>query len=177
MPHWIIAAASTTTSSSSSSNPFNSVTEFFSSSTFRLIEDLFGLFLVALWLACAYWVFKDARRRVEDPIVLVVCVLTGLVFGPLGLLIYAIVRPAELIDDRRERELEMEMMQQRLSDSVRCSFCKTPVREDYLVCPTCGHRLRSTCASCGKPLEPSWRVCPYCEADVHGSLMPTYDRM
>ncbi len=67
-------------------------------------------FMIAFWLACAYWVFKDARRRVEDPIILVVCVLTGLVFGPLGLLIYSIVRPAELIVDSREREMEMEMM-------------------------------------------------------------------
>jgi len=176
VPHWTIAAATTTTTSSSSSNPFSSVTDFFKSPTFQFIEYMMVFFLIALWLACAYWVFKDARRRVEDRIILIVCVLTGLVFGPLGLFIYTIVRPAELIVDKREREMEMEMMAQRLGDSARCSFCKSPVRDDYLVCPICGHRLRSTCASCGKPLEPNWRLCPYCEADVLGPVMPAYDR-
>ena len=53
-----------------------------------------------LWIACAYWVFKDARRRIDDKIVLAVVVLTGLVFGPLGLIVYAIVRPAEPLADR-----------------------------------------------------------------------------
>ena len=58
---------------------------------------------------------------------------------------YAIVRPPELLADRDERELEMQMMAQRLSEETRCSFCKTPVQDDYLVCPTCGRRLRSQC--------------------------------
>ena len=138
MPHWIIVA----TSSSDSSNPFQSVTDFFKSPTWHFITLMFYFLLVVLWLACAYWVFKDARRRIDDKIILAVAVLTGLVFGPLGLIVYAIVRPPELLADRDARELEMQMMEQRLSEESRCSFCKTPVRDDYLVCPTCGRRLR-----------------------------------
>jgi len=173
LPHWVLAAAA-----SSNSNPFNSVTSFFSSSTWHFVTQMFYFLLVVLWLACAYWVFKDARRRVDDKIILTVCVLTGIVFGPLGLIVYAIVRPPELLADRREQQLEMQMMEQRLVEVSRCSFCKTPVRDDYLVCPTCARRLRTTCASCGKPIEPSWRVCPYCETDVHGTVAPVsvYDR-
>ena len=169
MAHWIIAAASNET------NPFQSVSDFFTSPLWHFILYMLIFFCVAIWLACAYWVFKDARRRVEDKVVLVVCVLTGLVFGPLGLIIYAIVRPPELIDDRQERELEVRMMELRLGDESRCSFCKTPVRDDYLVCPTCGRRLRTTCPSCRKPIDPKWRVCPYCEADVHMAPVAAYD--
>ena len=173
MPHWVLAAAA-----SSDSNPFQSALDFFKSPTWHFITLMFYFLFVVLWIACAYWVFKDARRRVDDKIILAVCVLTGLVFGPLGLIVYAIVRPPALLADRREQELEMQMMEQRLSEESRCSFCKTPVRDDYLVCPTCGRRLRTTCASCKKPIEPSWRVCPYCEADVHGAMPPVsvYDR-
>ena len=173
MPHWIIAA----TSSSDSSNPFQSVTDFFKSPTWHFVTLMFYFLLVVLWLACAYWVFKDARRRIDDKIILTVAVLTGLVFGPLGLIIYAIVRPPELLADRDARELEMQMMEQRVQEESRCSFCKTPVRDDYLVCPTCARRLRSTCTQCGKPLEPNWRVCPYCEADVRGAPAAVYDRL
>ena len=66
-------------------------------------------------------------------------------------------------------------MEQRIGDEERCSFCKTPVRDDYLVCPTCGRRLRS-CPSCRKPIDPQWRVCPFCEADVH-AMPPVFDRV
>jgi len=173
VPHWIIAAAA----SSDSTNPFQFVTDFFKSPTWHFITLMFFFLVVVLWLACAYWVFKDARRRIDDKIILTVAVLTGLVFGPLGLIIYAIVRPPELLTDRDSRELEMQMMEQRVQEESRCSFCKTPVRDDYLVCPTCARRLRSTCAQCGKPLEPSWRVCPYCEADVRGAPAAAYDRL
>jgi hypothetical protein len=171
--HWIIAA----TSSTDSSNPFQPVTDFFKSPTWHFLTLMFYFLIAVLWIACAYWVFKDARRRIDDKIVIAVCVLTGIVFGPLGLIVYAIVRPPELLADRDERELEMQMMAQRLNEDSRCSFCKTPVKDDYLVCPTCGRRLRSTCGHCGKPLEPSWRVCPYCEADVHAAPATIYDRL
>jgi hypothetical protein len=171
VPHLIFAVAT----SSSSNNPFQSVSDFFSSPLFHFVTYMLIFFGVAVWLACAYWVFKDARRRVQDRVVLVVCVLTGLVFGPLGLIVYAIVRPPECLDERRERELEMRMMEQRLSEESRCSFCKTPVRDDYLVCPTCARRLRTTCPSCRKPVEPQWRVCPYCEADMHMAPAGSYD--
>lgn len=168
MAHWTIAAKA-------ESNPFQSVSDFFSSPTWHFILYMLVFFGLAIWLACAYWVYKDARRRVEDKVVLAVCVLTGLVFGPLGLIVYAIVRPPEYVADRRERELEMRMMEQRLTEQPRCSFCKSPVRDDYLLCPICGRRLRTTCPSCRKPVEPQWRVCPYCEADVHMSPVTTYD--
>ena len=82
-------------------------------------------------------------------------------------LVYTIVRPPEYLDDVRERELEMRMMEQRLASEERCPFCRTPTREDYLVCPTCGRRLRTVCQSCRRPVDPQWRVCPYCEAEVH----------
>jgi len=176
VPHWTIVAAKETTTTTTDNNPFQSVLDFFSSPTWHFITLMFFFFVVVLWLSCAYWVFKDARRRIDDRIVLVVAVLTGLVFGPIGLIVYAIVRPAETIADRQERELEMLMMEQRVGGEERCSFCKTPVRDDYLVCPTCGRRLRTTCPSCRKPIDPQWRVCPFCEADVQGAA-PVFDRL
>jgi len=161
LPHRTLLAAN--------DNPFKSVSDFFTSSTWTFIVRMGVVFVIAVWLACAYWVFKDARRRIDDRLLIAVAALTGLVFGPVGLIVYAIVRPPEYLEDVRERELEVRMMEQRLSDEQRCSFCKTPVRDDYLVCPTCGRRLRTVCRSCGRPVEPQWRVCPYCETEVHGA--------
>lgn len=172
MPLAIIGAAQ----SSADTNPFQTVTDFFSSPLWQFVIYLAYFSLVAVWLAGAYWVFKDARRRIEDPIVIGVCVAAALVFGPLGWIVYAIARPSEYIADRRVRELDLQMMEQRLNEDARCSNCTTPVRDDYLVCPACGQRLRLQCRSCHRPLDPSWRVCPYCEADTHPSTYSAQDR-
>lgn len=160
-----------------SGNPLQSFVDFFGSPAWGLLVRMSVFFLVALWLACAFWVFKDARRRLDDKLVLIAAALTGLVFGPFGLVIYSIVRPAELLVDRRERELEMEVLQRRLGDAERCTACRTPLQDDYLVCPTCGQRLRTPCVSCGKPVDGGWRLCPYCEADQRGAAAPAHERV
>ena len=102
--------------------------------------------------------------------------LAALVFPFAGVLIYVIVRPPEYLDDVHERELEMRMIEARLSEEQRCSYCKTPVRDDFLVCPNCQRRLRSMCPNCRRPLEPAWKVCPYCETQVGYEPAAAYDQ-
>ena len=128
-----------------------------------------------LWIACAYWVFKDARRRIDDKIVLAVAVLTGIVFGPIGLIVYAIVRPPETLADRREHELEDAMMEQRIGEEERCSFCKTPVRRTTWCAP---HAAGACAASVRPAASPSTRSggCAVCEADVR-AMPPVFDRV
>ena len=46
---------------------FSGVRDFFNSGTWLLVRNLSLFFVVVFWLAVAYWVFKDARRRIEDP--------------------------------------------------------------------------------------------------------------
>ena len=157
------------------SDPFGSVKDFFQSSTWHFIELMFVFFLVVVWLACAYWIFKDARRRIEDKVIVAVAVLTGLVFGPLGLFVYAIVRPPEYLEDVRERELEIRSMEQRLSEDMRCPFCKTRVKDEFLVCPNCMRRLREVCGNCRRPVEPAWKICPYCEKQLGRSESVGFD--
>jgi len=147
----------------SSSDPFGSVKGFFRSSTWHFLVYMSWFFLIVLWLSCAYWIFKDARRRLDDRIVMTVAVLTGVVFGPFGLFVYCMLRPPEYLEDVRERGLEIQTMEQRLAEESRCPFCKTRVHDDYLVCPHCMRRLREVCTNCRRPLDPDWRICPYCE--------------
>ncbi len=151
-------------------DPLRGFVDFFSSPWWRFLVDMAAVFAAALWLACAYWVYKDARRRLADRLLVVVAVLAGLVFGPFGLVVYAIVRPPETLAEREERELELQLLATRL-DEERCAFCRTPVAEDYLVCPTCGRRLRVKCPACQRALAPEWRVCPYCETEVRSAAV------
>jgi len=145
---------------------FSSVHDFFHSSTWYVIRNLGILLVIVFWIATVYWVFKDARRRIGDKLLVGVATLLGVVpfIGPL---IYMLFRPPEYLEDVRERELEIRAIEERLGGvRHRCPVCRALVDEDFLVCPVCTTRLRQACTRCGKPLESAWQVCPYCETPI-----------
>jgi Double zinc ribbon len=145
---------------------FSSVHDFFHSSTWYVIRNLAIVLVVVFWVATIYWVYKDARRRIGDPLLVWVSTALG-VIPFLGPLIYQLFRPPEYLEDVRERELEIRAMEERLGGfDPRCPVCRAEVGEDFLVCPVCTTRLRQACTGCGKPLEPAWQVCPYCETSI-----------
>jgi hypothetical protein len=122
--------------------------------------------VVLLWLATAYWTFKDARRRIADPWLVGLATVVGLVPPFLGPIIYMFFRPPEYLDDVRERELEIRAIEQRLRTREHCPVCRAEVESSYLICPVCTTKLRQACVSCKQPLEPLWQVCPFCETPV-----------
>ena len=125
------------------------------------------LILGVLYLALIFWTFADARRRIDDPL-LVVCATLASFFPFVGTIVYLIVRPPEFLEDVRERELEIAAAEARLAGAEHhtCPYCNYEIEKTFLVCPSCMHRLKEPCTTCGKPLDPRWKVCPYCEAEV-----------
>ena len=125
------------------------------------------LVLVVVWAALIFWTFADARRRIDDPM-LVACATAASLFPFVGTIVYAIVRPPEFLDDVRLRELEMHAAESRLHslDWDLCPNCDYEIRSDYLRCPSCLKRLKESCVACRKPLDPRWKICPYCETEV-----------
>jgi len=144
----------------------SSLHDFFNSQTWFLTRNLAGLFVVIFWLALVYWVYKDARRRIEDPWLVGISVLVG--FVPfLGPLIYMLFRPPEYVDEVRERELEIKAMEERLARrDLFCPVCRAEVESTFLVCPVCTTKLKQACTGCKAPLEALWQVCPHCETPV-----------
>ena len=144
-----------------------SLHDFFSSGTWFVIRNLALFFVFVFWLALVYWVYKDAKRRIEDPWLVVMATLLGLVPPFLGVLVYMLFRPPEYLDDVRERELEIKAMEERLAKrDLFCPVCRAEVDATYLVCPVCTTKLKQSCVSCKAPLEALWQVCPYCETPV-----------
>jgi hypothetical protein len=146
---------------------FDGIHDFFRSDTWLVIRNL-GLFFVGVfWLATAYWVYKDARRRIEDPWLVAIATALGLVPPFLGALIYMLFRPPEYLEDVRERELEIKAMEERLARrELHCPVCRAEVDISFLVCPVCTTKLKQACVTCKAPLEPLWQVCPYCETPI-----------
>ena len=144
-----------------------SVHGFFSSGTWLVTRNLLVFFAVVFWIAFAYWVNKDARRRIEDPWLVGMATLLGLVPPYIGPFIYMLFRPPEYIEDVRERELEIKAMEERLAKrDLHCPVCRSEVDSSFLICPICTTKLKQACTNCKAPLEALWQVCPFCETPV-----------
>ena len=46
---------------------FGGLRDFFESGTWFVVRNLSIFFVIVFWVATVFWVFKDARRRIEDP--------------------------------------------------------------------------------------------------------------
>ena len=135
---------------------------FFHSTGFVLSRDLALVVVAVFWLGLAYWTYRDAKRRVDDPWLVGTATALGLVpfLGPLA---YLLFRPPETLADVRAREVEVRALEARLSrQEPRCPVCRTGVEPAFLVCPVCTTQLKQPCSSCKAPLESLWQVCPYC---------------
>src|SRR5436305_14226533 len=150
---------------------------FVSSSGLDLAIKLVILFLIAIWAALVFWTFSDARRRIEDPMLIGCAAAASLFFPYVGTIVYMIVRPPEYLDDVRERELEIAAASARLQqvEQLSCPYCDFEIEKTFLRCPSCLRRLKEPCGTCGRPLDPRWKICPYCEAEV-GQAAPQQRR-
>ncbi len=136
-----------------------------------LLRNLGLAFVVILWLATAFWTFKDARRRIGDPWLVALATVLGFVLPFVGPVIYMFFRPPEYLDDVHERRLEIKAMEQRLAElDRRCPVCRAHVEPNYLVCPVCTTRLKQSCGTCGQPLDALWQVCPHCATAIATAL-------
>ena len=145
---------------------FGGVHDFFHSSTWFVIRNLAVFLLIVFYLATIYWIYKDAKRRIEDPIIVTVVTLIGVV-PFVGVFIYMLFRPPEYLDDVRERELEIKSMEKRLGGrDLHCPVCRAEVEPEFLICPVCTTKLRQACVTCHRPLEALWQICPYCETPI-----------
>jgi RNA polymerase subunit RPABC4/transcription elongation factor Spt4 len=146
---------------------FGGVHGFFHSGTWSAIELVLAALVILFWAATVFWVRKDARRRIDDVVLVQVATLLGAVPPFLGPLIYMLFRPPEYLEDVRERELEIRAIESRLgAQALKCKVCGCNVDDDFLICPVCTTKLRQACTECSRPLEPAWQVCPYCETPV-----------
>ena len=139
-----------------------------------LARNLGGIIALVFYASIVLWTYKDARRRIEDPILIATAVALSML--PLvGVFVYMLLRPPEYIADVRERELEIRAMERTLGRQERCPYCRSHIEGDYLSCPICATKLRQACVTCDKPLDPRWKLCPFCETEVI-SRGPSPDR-
>ena len=127
------------------------------------IVAFISAFTAALWLALVIWTFRDMRLRSRDIFAQLLAPLVVLIFGPLGMLIYLILRPQETLAEVYARTLEEEALLQDITEEQPvCPECKHRIEPDFILCPACHTELRKACPHCGRLMLMRWEICPYC---------------
>jgi Double zinc ribbon len=146
---------------------FGSVHGVLHSTAFNLAQKLTLLLAVIFWLGLAHWVYRDARRRMDDPLLVATAAALGALVPYVGALIYLLFRPPETLEDIRSRKIEVQALKARLRPrATLCPVCRTEVQADFRVCPVCTTQLKQPCAHCDAPLDRLWQICPYCATPV-----------
>lgn len=136
-----------------------------------------AVYLTIMYVAVAFWVVRDARRRSESWIFALFAGLLGLGLPFFGVLLYMIVRPPRTLDEERTLQLEEQALaEEEITESPTarpCPKCGREIEQDFVICPYCRTQFARRCTSCGKWLRLGWHVCPYCAEEVG---LPSFGR-
>lgn len=130
------------------------------------------IYFFIVWIALIIWVAKDISYRSQSRTFQVFCVLLMILFTPLWVLLYILIRPRKSIYDKHNAEIEWnlgilgEIVQDHLEVTTAeyiCPSCDEEIQPDFVICPSCKTSLKDTCHECHKLIRESWKVCPYCQ--------------
>lgn len=142
---------------------------FFGNPAVQLGLRAIAIYFVVLWLAGAYWAFRDMQLRTENPILpygaaSLIIVFTP-VFFPFAIVVYRIIRPQERIGEVYERALAEEALLAEVEAIHTCPTCSRRVHDEWIICPTCRTRLNRVCPNCEKLVGLDWSLCAWCGRD------------
>jgi RNA polymerase subunit RPABC4/transcription elongation factor Spt4 len=128
------------------------------------------IYFTILYVAVAFWIVRDARRRSESWLFATFAALIGLGLPFLGALLYLIIRPPRTLDEERALQLEEQALAEEEiveTPTVRpCPKCGREIEQEFVICPYCRTQFARRCAACGRWLRLGWHVCPYCAEEV-----------
>ena len=130
---------------------------------------MIAIYLVVLWIASAYWAFRDMQQRSDNAILPYVVAATIILFTPvffvLAVWVYKIVRPHEKIGEVWERNLAEEALLAEVEAIRHCPTCERRVHEEWIICPSCRTRLNRVCPNCSRLVGLDWSLCAWCGKD------------
>jgi RNA polymerase subunit RPABC4/transcription elongation factor Spt4 len=137
-----------------------------------------AIYFVILWLAAAYWAFRDLQLRSENPILpylaaAFIIVFTP-IFFPLAVFVYRIIRPQEKIGEVYERNLAEEALLAEVESIKSCPTCARRISDEWIICPTCRTRLNRVCPNCSRLVGLDWSLCAWCGKDFERRESPVH---
>ena len=120
-----------------------------------------------LWLALAFSVIRDARRRSMSRLMFGVAIALAFVPPFLGALVYFVLRPPQTTEEERALELELyDPATDGESHTRPCPHCGREIERTFIICPYCRTQFARRCLNCDRALRLGWSICPYCATEV-----------
>jgi RNA polymerase subunit RPABC4/transcription elongation factor Spt4 len=153
-----------------------SLSGFFESDIVQFGLRAIGVYLVIIWLASAYWAFRDMQQRSDNVILPYVAAAGIILFTPLFFIlavwIYKIVRPHEKIGEVWERNLAEEALLAEVEAIHHCPACDRRIDDEWIICPSCRTRLKRVCPNCSRLVGLDWSLCAWCGKDFERREVP-----
>jgi hypothetical protein len=148
---------------------------FIGSPPVQFVLQAIAIYLVVLWLAGAYWAFRDMQHRTENPILPYVAASFVIVFTPiffpLAIFVYKIIRPHEKIGEVYERNRPRRRSSPRSNRSTTARPAPAASRRvDHL--PDLPDRLNRVCPNCSRLVGLDWSLCAWCGKDFERRDLP-----
>jgi RNA polymerase subunit RPABC4/transcription elongation factor Spt4 len=147
----------------------DAIGQIFANPAVQLALRAIAIYIILLWLATAFWAYRDLQHRTANPVAPYLAATLIIVFTPIfflfGYILYKIVRPKETVAETNERALAEEAMLVEIESQPHCANCSRPVHEEWIICPTCRNRLRRVCPNCSRLVELDWSLCAWCGKD------------
>ena len=122
-----------------------------------------------LWLAAAYWAFRDMQQRSGNVILPYLAAAGIIVFTPIFFIravwVYKIIRPHEKIGEVWERNLAEEALLAEVESIHHCPGCDRTINDEWIICPSCRTRLNRVCLNCSRLVGMDWSLCAWCGKD------------
>lgn len=154
----------------------DSLTGIFDSAPVQFGLRAIGIYLVILWLATAYWAFRDMQQRSDNAILPYLAAAGIILFTPIlfifAVWIYKLVRPHERIGEVWERNLAEEALLAEVESIHHCPTCEKRIDDEWIICPTCRTRLKRVCPNCSRLVGMDWSLCAWCGKDFERREAP-----
>ena len=152
------------------------VGSFFDSAPVQFGLRAIGIYLIVIWLASAYWAFRDMQQRSDNAILPYIAAAGIILFTPiffiLAVWIYKIVRPHEKIGEVWERNLAEEALLAEVESIHHCPTCEKRIDDEWIICPNCRTRLKRVCPNCSRLVGMDWSLCAWCGKDFERREVP-----
>jgi hypothetical protein len=141
-------------------------------SAVQLTGRLFVLYAIIVWVATAWWAFRDLSLRTPSTLApfLVAGLATPVFFVPIAI-VYRALRPSETMAEAGERDLTETALEASTTHEA-CPSCGSPIEDGWRLCPFCRNELLVPCPRCTRPVETVWSVCPWCVSELPWAREP-----
>src|SRR4026207_2244008 len=118
----------------------DTIGDIFESPVVQFGLQMIGIYLVILWIATAYWAFRDMQQRSDNVILPYLVAASIILFTPIffsvAVWVYRSIRPHGKIGEVGERNLAEEALLAEVESIRHCPTCERRGNAGGSLCPT-----------------------------------------